>query len=130
MSCGINDRTIAINTAEGIAVSTIAKYRNPNQPTVAAPIKYIFLLPISFGCFLMTSTIGAFLDPVVAQQLAEHRCLEDAEPNPQANSNQDDRQRERDTPAPGGELIAGPSAEGQYHKVREKQTGRDSELRP
>ena len=27
-------------------MSTIAKYRKPNTPTVAAPIKYIFLRPM------------------------------------------------------------------------------------
>ena len=35
-----------MNTKDGIAVSTIAKYRKPNTPTVAAPIKYIFLRPM------------------------------------------------------------------------------------
>src|SRR5260370_14089362 len=46
MSCGISDSTIAMNTRDGIAVSTIPKYRKPNTPTVAAPIKYIFLRPM------------------------------------------------------------------------------------
>src|SRR5450755_3017741 len=46
MSCGISDRTIAVNTAAGTAVSTIAKYRKPNTPVAAAPIIYIFLRPM------------------------------------------------------------------------------------
>src|SRR5215471_471866 len=54
------------------------------------------------------------LNSIVVQKLPKHRCLEDAETDPKSYPNEDDRQCERDPPAPNSELIARPSAEGQY----------------
>src|SRR5215472_2421160 len=71
-----------------------------------------------------------FLDLVLIQKLLEHGFLKNAETNPQANPNQYDRERERNSPAPGREFIPRQSAEGQYRQVREEQTSRDAELRP
>src|SRR5215467_10285624 len=53
------------------------------------------------------------LDLVFIQKLLKHRSLKNAETNPQANPNQYDRERERNSPPPGGELISRQSAEGQ-----------------
>ena len=55
---------------------------------------------ISRGCRLITSTIGARLDAVVLDQLAEHRRLQDAEPDPQPDADQDDAEQERDRASP------------------------------
>ena len=85
---------------------------------------------ISFGCFFDDFNNRRFLDFIITQKLPEHRCLEDAEPNPQTNPDKDDREREPDAPAPGSEQIARPSAESQYRKVRQEQTAGDAELRP
>src|SRR5215472_11188593 len=71
----------------------------------------------------------SLLDFVLVQQLLEHGCLKNAETNPQANPNQYDRERERNSPAPGGKLIPRQSAERQNRQVREEQTSRDAELR-
>src|SRR5262249_56168052 len=46
MSCGMSDSTIAMNTADGIAVSNMPKYGNANSPQTTVPIRYIFLRPI------------------------------------------------------------------------------------
>jgi hypothetical protein len=35
-----------MNTADGIAVSNMAKYGNANSPQAAVPIRYIFLRPM------------------------------------------------------------------------------------
>ena len=42
----MSESTIAMNTTDGMAVSTIPKYRNPNKPVDAAPIRYMFLRPM------------------------------------------------------------------------------------
>ena len=81
---------------------------------------------ISFGCFLMTP----LLDLVVVDQRLEGRRLEDAEPDPQADPDEQDGEGKRYPPTPSGELIPGPRAERQYRKVREEQTARHAELRP
>ena len=47
-----------------------------------------------------------FLDSAGIQELPKHRRLEDVKTNPQANPNEYDRERKRDSPAPRGELIA------------------------
>src|SRR5207244_943143 len=72
---------------------------------------------------------GLFDSPRV-QELPEHRCLKDAEPNPQTDPNENDGKRERDPPAPGSKLIARPSAERQYRKIGQEETAWDAELRP
>src|SRR5215813_4230966 len=54
-----------------------------------------------------------FLNLVLIQKLLEHRSLKNAETNPQANRNQYDRERERNSPPPGGELISRQTAERQ-----------------
>ena len=85
---------------------------------------------ISRGCFLMTSRMGAFSISVGFDQLAEYRRLQDAEPDPQADADQHDRNRKRHPPAPGQELIAGPGAEGEHREIGQEQSARDAELRP
>jgi hypothetical protein len=70
------------------------------------------------------------LDAVGFEKLLKHRSLENAEADPQAHSDQNDRERERDTPAPDHELIAGPGAEYEHRHVRQEQAGRHAELRP
>src|SRR5215469_501190 len=71
-----------------------------------------------------------FLDLVFIQKLLEHRSLKNAETNPQANPNQYDRERERNSPPPVGERISRQSAERQDRQVREEQTSGNAELRP
>src|SRR5215813_11454671 len=71
-----------------------------------------------------------FLDFVLVQELLEHGSFKNAETNPQANPNQYDRERERNSPAPGGELIPRQSAERQNRQVREEETSRNAELWP
>src|ERR1700730_9774212 len=73
---------------------------------------------------------GGSLGFLLIQELLEHRRLKDAKANPQADTHENDREREWNTPAPNGELIARPCAEGQDRKVRQKQAARDAELRP
>src|SRR6266704_3693574 len=70
------------------------------------------------------------LDLVIVQKRLEHGRLENAEADPQADTDQNDRQREGNAPAPGRELIAGQLAEGEYREIREKQAARHAELRP
>src|SRR5712671_6930872 len=57
------------------------------------------------------------LDLLVVQERLEHRRLENAEANPQADADQNDRQREGNAPAPGGELIARQLAEGEHREI-------------
>jgi hypothetical protein len=54
----------------------------------------------------------------VVQEALEHRRLRDAEADPQADADEYNRQRERNTPAPGDELVARPGAEGEDRQVR------------
>ncbi len=84
---------------------------------------------ISFGCFYDFDN-RRFLDLVGVQETLEHRSLENAEADPQADGDQNDRQRERNTPAPNEELVARQGAEGEYREVRQEQSGRHAELRP
>src|SRR6516162_8628253 len=67
---------------------------------------------------------------VLVQKLLEHGSLKDTETNPQTYPNQYDRERERNSPSPGGELVSRQSAERQDRQVREEQTCRDAKLRP
>src|SRR5215831_4176317 len=73
---------------------------------------------------------GCALHLVGVDKSLEHGRLENAEPDPQADAHEDDRQRKRDAPTPLGELVTGPGAEGQYRKIGEEQTAGDTELRP
>src|SRR5215469_14279974 len=61
-----------------------------------------------------------FLDLIGIQKLLEHRCLKNAEADPQANPDQYNRECERNSPAPAGELISRQSAKSQNRQVREK----------
>ena len=56
--------------------------------------------------------------------------LEDAEADPQADADQNDREGEWKTPAPNQELVARPGAERQNREVGQEQSGRHAELRP
>src|SRR5215813_12043529 len=71
-----------------------------------------------------------FFDFVLVQKLLEHRRFKDSEANPQADPNEYDRERERNSPAPGGELIPRQSAERQNRQIRKEQTSRNAKLRP
>src|SRR6185437_4001857 len=71
-----------------------------------------------------------FLDLVGIQQLLEYGRLEDAEADPKADTDKNDRKPERKPPAPDGELIARPGAEPQDRQVRQEQAARHAELRP
>src|SRR5262249_3552194 len=70
------------------------------------------------------------LDSLGAQELPEYRRLENPETDPQADTNEYDGQKKRDPPTPGSKLLARPGAERQYRQVRQKQTARDTKLRP
>ncbi len=70
------------------------------------------------------------LDLLFVDKIAEHRRLQDAQPDPQADADQHDRKREWDAPAPDQELIARPVAEDQHREIGEAETGRSAELRP
>src|ERR1019366_7999563 len=59
-----------------------------------------------------------------------NRRLKDAKANPQADANENDRESERNSPAPSGELIARPCAETKDRKVCEKQAAWDAKLWP
>src|SRR6266536_324447 len=61
---------------------------------------------------------GSPLDSILVLELLKYRRLEDTKADPQADADEYDRQRERNSPAPDGELIARPLAEGQYRKIR------------
>ena len=68
------------------------------------------------------------LDLVAVQELLEHRRLQDAEANPQADADQDDRKRERNAPAPDHELVARPGAEGEDRQVRQEAVRRERRI--
>jgi hypothetical protein len=70
------------------------------------------------------------LDLALRYQLFEHRRLENAEPHPQADSDQDDTEQEGYAPAPLEELVAGERAEREDREVGEEETRRHAELRP
>jgi hypothetical protein len=70
------------------------------------------------------------LDPLLFQDLAEHRRLQDAEPDPEADRHQHDAEQERHPPAPGGEGVPGDGAEGEHREIGEEQAGRHAPLRP
>jgi len=57
------------------------------------------------------------LDLVIVKERLEHRRLENAEADPQADTDQNDRQREGNAPAPDGELIARQLAEGEHREI-------------
>ena len=73
---------------------------------------------------------GGARNALVRHDLPEDRCLEDAEPDPQANPHHDEAQPERDAPPPAQELISRHLTERQDREVREEKTGRPAELRP
>src|SRR5437867_3571691 len=85
---------------------------------------------ICFGYCLITASIGAALEPLLGDQLGEYRCLQDAEPDVEADADQRQAQRERDTPAPGKEMLAGHLTEGEHGEIGEEQSAGDAELRP
>jgi hypothetical protein len=85
---------------------------------------------ICFGCVFENLEDRRLLNLVVVQKRLEHRRFENAEADPQANADQNDRQREGNTPAPDGELIAGQLAEGEHREIRKEQAARHAELRP
>ena len=57
-------------------------------------------------------------------------CFEDAEPNPQADADEYDAQREWDAPAPHQKRIARHPAKEEHCKIGQKQAGGGTELRP
>ena len=61
----MNDRTIAMNTTDGIAVSTMPKYRKPNKPVVAAPMVPAYAATIHKS---QGSEYPAVVIPVMTQQ--------------------------------------------------------------
>ena len=85
---------------------------------------------ISLGCFLMTSTMGAFSILSSLSSCLEHRRLQNAETDPQAEADQNDREREWNAPAPDEELIARLVAEGEDREVGQEQAAGHAELRP
>jgi hypothetical protein len=84
---------------------------------------------ISLGWRLKTSTTGA-RDSLLRDHLPEDRRLEDAEPDPQANSHHDKAQPERHPPPPAQELFARHPAERQDCEIGEEETRRPTKLRP
>src|SRR5215469_7766026 len=63
---------------------------------------------------------GSPLDSALIQELLEHRRLEDAESNPEANADENDRKRKWNSPAPGNELIAIPRTESKNRQIRQE----------
>src|SRR5712672_3598761 len=57
------------------------------------------------------------LDLVVVEKRLEHWRFENAEADPQADADQNDRQGEGNAPAPDGELIARQLAEGEHREI-------------
>jgi hypothetical protein len=62
------------------------------------------------------------LDLALGEQFGEHRRLQNAQPDVEADADQHEAERERNPPAPGQELLAGHLAEGEHGEVGEEQS--------
>ena len=67
--------------------------------------------------FLKNFNVGCFLNFIFMQELLEHRRIKDAKANPKSDSNENDREREWNSPAPSVELIARHLAEREDCKI-------------
>jgi hypothetical protein len=67
---------------------------------------------------------------LLIEDALEHRRFEDAEADPQPDSDHDDADPERHAPAPVQKVIAGNRAEYEDGDIRDEQSGRSTPLRP
>src|SRR6202040_2426790 len=67
---------------------------------------------------------------LLIEDALDHRRFEDAEADPQPDSDHDDADPERHAPAPVQKLIAGNRAEYEDGDIRDEQSGRSTPLRP
>src|SRR5258708_16253296 len=70
------------------------------------------------------------LDLAFRDELGEDRRLQNAQPDIEADADQDEAQEERHAPAPGEELLARHLAEGEHREIGEEEPAGHAELRP
>jgi hypothetical protein len=70
------------------------------------------------------------LDLLLGDELPEDRRFENAEPDIEADRDEDEAKEERHAPAPGEELLARHLAEGEDGEIGEEQAALNTELRP
>src|SRR5205823_3405600 len=70
------------------------------------------------------------VDLALRQQPGEYRGLQNAEPDVEPNADQNETKCERDTPAPGQELLGRHLTECEHREISEEKSAGNSELRP
>src|SRR5262249_23837337 len=69
-------------------------------------------------------------DALLSEYPPKYWGFEDTEPNPQPDTDHDDAEKERNSPAPNEKLVARQPAKEQHRQIREEQPRRTAELRP